>query len=84
MTTTDLTNDDSLWRGYEDDIDDDQLRTLGSFELLLIRKPQGEGGKDEHNDCLHNALTKAFPFSVGRTVSVQDTKGKWKKSIKRI
>jgi len=84
MTTTDLTNDDSLWRGYEDDIDDDPLRTLGSFELLLIRKPNPNGGKDEHNDCLHTALTKAFPFSVGRTVSTQDTKGKWKKSIKRI
>ena len=39
ITTDDLQNDASLWQGYEDDIDDDQLRTLGSFELLLIRKP---------------------------------------------
>lgn len=84
ITTDDLQNDTSLWRGYEDDIDDVQLRTLGSFELLLIRKPNPNGGKDEHNDCLHTALTKAFPFSVGRTVSTQDRKGKWKKSIKQI
>ena len=83
ITTDDLENQDSLWAGYEDD-DDDEYRKLNSFELLLIRKPEPEGGADEHNDCLYNAIKQAFPFSVGRKVNVKSAKGKWKTTIKRL
>lgn len=55
ITTEELETQDSLWAGYEDD-DDDEYRKLNSFELLLIRKPDPEGGADKHNDCLYNAL----------------------------
>ena len=49
----------------------------------MLPKDNPRGGKDENNDCLYNALKKAFPFQVGFRGN-KKVNGKYKSGFHRI